>query len=48
VYAIGGVDLGNAAQALAAGAGGLAAIRLFRDPPAPLPAVVRRLKAAAR
>jgi thiamine-phosphate pyrophosphorylase len=45
VYAIGGIDEGNAASALAAGARGLAAIRLFAEP-AELPARVRRLRAA--
>jgi thiamine-phosphate pyrophosphorylase len=44
VYAIGGIDLGNAAQARAAGARGLAAIRLFGEPPRSLPELVRRLK----
>jgi thiamine-phosphate pyrophosphorylase len=45
VYAIGGVDLASAARARAAGASGLAAIRLFLDPPGGLPVLVRRLKA---
>jgi thiamine-phosphate pyrophosphorylase len=45
VYAIGGIDLANAPRALAAGASGLAAIRLFVDAPPPLGALVRRLKA---
>jgi thiamine-phosphate diphosphorylase len=45
VYAIGGVDAANAAAAVAVGARGLAAIRLFLDPPEPLPALVARLKA---
>jgi thiamine-phosphate pyrophosphorylase len=47
VYAIGGVDASNAARAVAAGARGLAAIRLFLDPPEPLDALVARLKALA-
>ena len=47
VYAIGGVDAANAARAVAAGARGLAAIRLFLDPPEPLDALVARLKALA-
>jgi thiamine-phosphate pyrophosphorylase len=45
VYAIGGIDTSTAPRALAAGARGLAAIRLFLDPPEPLHALVRRLKA---
>jgi thiamine-phosphate pyrophosphorylase len=44
VMAIGGVDLASAGQAIAAGARGLAAIRLFREPPAAWEAVVRRLR----
>lgn len=43
-FAIGGIDLETAPSALAAGASGLAAIRLFLDPPEPLPGLVRRLK----
>ncbi|HVR69466.1 MAG TPA: thiamine phosphate synthase [Vicinamibacteria bacterium] len=45
VYAIGGMDVSSAPRAVAAGAGGLAAIRLFLDPPEPLPRLVARLKA---
>lgn len=47
VLAIGGIDLSTAAAAVAAGARGLAAIRLFADP-APPDALVARLKALAR
>jgi thiamine-phosphate pyrophosphorylase len=47
VYAIGGIDASSAPRAVAAGAGGLAAIRLFLDPPEPLPRLVARLKALA-
>jgi thiamine monophosphate synthase len=46
VYAIGGIDESNAAAARAAGARGLAAIRLFA-PPADLAALARRLRAEA-
>jgi len=45
VYAIGGIDVSTAPVALAAGARGLAAIRLFLEPPEPLEVLVRRLKA---
>jgi thiamine-phosphate pyrophosphorylase len=45
VFAIGGIDPSTASRAVAAGARGLAAIRLFLDPPEPLPALVARLKA---
>lgn len=44
VMAIGGIDLHNAASCLAAGATGIAAIRLFQDA-ADLPATVRALHA---
>ena len=44
VYAIGGIDVANAPAALSAGARGLAAIRLFAEPPEPLPALARRLR----
>jgi thiamine-phosphate pyrophosphorylase len=47
VYAIGGIEASNAPRAVAAGARGLAAIRLFLDPPEPLPTLVARLKALA-
>jgi thiamine-phosphate pyrophosphorylase len=47
VYAIGGIDAASAPRAVAAGARGLAAIRLFLDPPEPLPALVARLRAGA-
>jgi thiamine-phosphate pyrophosphorylase len=46
VYAIGGIDAATAARAVAAGARGLAAIRLFLDPPEPLGALVARLREA--
>jgi thiamine-phosphate pyrophosphorylase len=45
VYAIGGIDVSSAAGAVAAGARGLAAIRLFLDPPEPLASLVDRLRA---
>jgi thiamine-phosphate pyrophosphorylase len=48
VWAIGGIDLASAARAVAAGARGLAAIRLFLDPPAPLETVARELRGLAR
>jgi thiamine-phosphate pyrophosphorylase len=47
VYAIGGIDAASAPRAVAARARGLAAIRLFLDPPEPLPRLVARLKALA-
>jgi thiamine-phosphate pyrophosphorylase len=46
VYAVGGIDAVTAARAVAAGARGLAAIRLFLDPPEPLEELVARLRAA--
>ena len=48
VFAIGGIDERSAPRALAAGARGLAAIRLFLDPPGGLAALVGRLEANAR
>jgi thiamine-phosphate pyrophosphorylase len=45
VYAIGGIDASSAARAVAAGARGLAAIRLFLDPPEPLASLAARLRA---
>lgn len=48
VFAIGGIDERSAPRALAAGARGLAAMRLFLDPSADLGALVARLKDAAR
>jgi thiamine-phosphate pyrophosphorylase len=44
VFAIGGIDAATAGRARAAGARGLAAIRLFLDPPGPLAATVRRIR----
>jgi thiamine-phosphate pyrophosphorylase len=45
VYAIGGIDASSAPRAVAAGARGLAAIRLFLDPREPLASLVARLRA---